>query len=81
MNLEIEEIVEILEGLVDDLSSKPKLALSNVIAELKEIPDEFEISDLMKIQEDLESVSLMANLDSFSRNEIINVLSMFETLF
>lgn len=81
MDLEIENIVESLENIVFDLSLRPREKLSNVIVELKKLPDEFETSDLMKIQEDLELISLMQNIDSYSRNEIINVLSIFETLF
>jgi len=82
MNPEIEEIVDILEGIVNDLSLKPRTNLSLVIEQLKKLPEEnIDVSELMKIQEDLEMVSLMPSIDSYSRNEIINVLSMFEMLF
>jgi len=82
MNCEIEVIVDILDGIVNDLSSKPKASLNFVLSDLKKLPeDDLDISELMKIQGDLEGVSLMPNLDSYSRNEIINVLSMFEMLF
>ncbi|MCA9496756.1 MAG: hypothetical protein KC589_07440 [Nanoarchaeota archaeon] len=73
------EIVDTLEMLLDDLPLKPKTLLSEIIAEIKAMED-FDTSEFMKIQDDLEVVSNMPCLDSFSRNEIINVLSLIETL-
>ena len=80
MDENISEIVDSLEFLVDDLPSKPKQKLQEIIDSLNTLDDEFETNELMKIQDDLEVVSNMANVDSFSRNEIINVLTLIETL-
>ena len=80
MDEQIQEIVDTLDMLVEDLPFKPKQKLSEIISELESLNDDFDTNELMKIQDDLEGVSNMGNLDSYSRNEIINVLSVIETL-
>lgn len=78
MENEISEIVEILECLIDEeVPLKARQQLESVISELQ---SEVDVEKLMKIQDDLEYVSNFSNVDSFVRNEIINILSKIETL-
>lgn len=79
MDATLSEIVDTLEMLLEDLPSKPKVKLQEIIEEFSSL-EEVEPSRIMKIQDDLELLSTSSNLDSFSRNEIINVLSLIETL-
>lgn len=79
MEEKLVEVVESLEILLDeDLSSKPRLKLQEIIEKIKDL-EEVEPSRIMEIQDDLEMLSAM-DLDSFSRNEIVNVLTLIETL-
>lgn len=76
---QILEIIDILESLLEDLPFKPKEELSKVISELKKTPLENET--LMKIQDDLEMISSFSTVDSFSRNEIINIITSIESIY
>jgi len=79
MNEKLSEILVILEDLLEeDLPSKSKQNLSLIVSELKK-PVNIEI--LLKIQDDLEYFSNTANIDSFVRNEIMNIIAEIETLF
>lgn len=72
-------IVEILESLLEDLPFKPKEELHKVILTLKK--NSLDSETLMKIQDDLEMISSMSSIDSFSRNEIINIVTEIESIY
>jgi phosphopantothenate synthetase len=74
----IQEYIEILESLLEDMPYKPKEELKRIINEMKKskIDSEF----LLKIQDDLEAFSATSNIDSFTRNEIMNIISDMELL-
>lgn len=75
----VSDIIDTLEMLLEELPFKPKSMLMEIIDEIKAMED-FDTSEFMKIQDELEVVSNMSCIDSFSRNEIINVLTLIETL-
>lgn len=75
----IENIVEILDSLLEDLPFKVKEELSLVIKVLKN--NSLDNEKLMKIQDDLEMISNMGSIDSFSRNEIINIVTEIESIY
>jgi hypothetical protein len=77
MEDEILDIVEILESLFEDISYKAKADLEVAIAMLKKPLDQ---EGLIKVQDQLEMVTSVSNLDSYTRNEIMNVLSIIESL-
>ncbi len=78
MSYDLAEIIEVLEGLLDEnLPSKSKLNLQKIVQELKTPMD---LEKLLKIQDDLEYFSNTANVDSFVRNEIMNIIAEIETL-
>lgn len=74
---DLEEFIEQLEMLLDDMVSKPKEKTLEVIKNLKNSSD---VESLIKIQDELESISNMSNIDSFTRNEMMNVIADLETL-
>lgn len=74
----IEFFIEVLEQLTPDMPNKPKTDLLVAIDMLKNFKDSLEY--LLKVQDQLEYVSNLPNLDSYSRNEIMNVLSELEFL-
>lgn len=78
MDSEILEVIEILEGLVVDLHSKSKTDLLNIIYELKK---PLNTQRFMEIQDSLEYFSSNSSIDSFTRTEIMNVISYLDTLF
>ena len=79
MNEKLSEIIETLEGLLEEnISSKPKQNLNEIILELKKPMD---LEKLLKIQDELEYFSNTANIDSFVRNEIMNIIAEIETLY
>ena len=71
------EIVETLESLVEDIPQKAKIQLVAIIVELK---SPLNLEKILKIRDDLDLFSNNHNIDSFTRNEIFNVLSIIETL-
>jgi len=73
----VDEIVETLEMLLDDMALKPKIRLNEIIENLK---GSLDLEKVLKIQDDLEHFSNTANIDSYTRNEIMNVLSLFDNL-
>lgn len=79
MNDEIEYFVDILESLVEDLSSKPKEQLRKIISTMKK--DSLLDEDLIKIQEDLEQFTAVFKIDSFTRTEIMNIITEIEVLY
>ena len=81
MDEQISEIVGMLEMIGDDMNQKARVELDKAIAELKAPEVELDTPALMKIQDQLEQISNMPNLDSFARNEIINTISIIETIY
>jgi uncharacterized protein (UPF0147 family) len=79
MNDEIEYFTETLESLVDDLSSKPKEELKKIITLLKK--ENLRDEDLIKIQEDLEQFTAVYKMDSFTRTEVMNIITEIEMLY
>ncbi len=78
MDKNISEIVSTLEELLDEnLSIKSKNDLSLIIDELKKSK---QVEELMKVQDDLEYFSSSANINSFIRNEIMNIIAEIETM-
>ncbi len=77
MESELLEVVEILEGLIEDLPSKPKHTLIEIISEIKKPMD---TERLMKVQDDLDFFVSNSSIDSFTRTEVMNILSFLETL-
>lgn len=71
------EIISTLQNLVDDIPQKAKIELIAIISELK---TELNLEKILKIRDDLDSFSNNCSIDSYTRNEIFNVLSLFETL-
>lgn len=81
MNSQIEEIVEVLEMILEDTTIPFKVdnKLKEIVIDLKN--ENLSSETLMKIQDDLEMMSAASNLDDFSRNEIINVVTLIETIY
>ncbi len=82
MNESIIEIIETLEMLSEDLPLKAKIQLDTVVDELKKVDMlDLDVNGLMKIQDDLEMISNTSNIDSFTRNEIINAVAVIEGIY
>ena len=80
MNSQIEEITEVLEMILEDsLPYKVHNKLQEILNELKK--ENLSNDTLMRIQDDLEMLGSNSNLDDFSRNEIINVVTYIETIY
>ncbi|MFP4402285.1 MAG: hypothetical protein ACLFPL_03545 [Candidatus Nanoarchaeia archaeon] len=79
MNDEIEYFVETLESLVDDLSSKPREELKKIILFLKK--NDLKSDELIKVQEDLEQFTAMYKMDSFTRTEVMNIITEIEMIY
>jgi uncharacterized protein (UPF0147 family) len=77
MNQEISEIVELLNSLLEDAPYKAKAEIQIAI---NMFTDELTQEDLIKIQDQLELISNISNIDSYTRNEIYNILSIIEGL-
>lgn len=78
---EINEILISLGDIIEFLPVKQKNLLLNIIENLKILKDEINTTELLKIEEELESLSNVSCVDSFSRNEILNVISLIETMY
>ena len=72
------EIIDVLEGLVDDMPVKPREELLRAIDLLKSVNGDIET--LLKAQDQLEHVGSIPNIDTFSRSEISNILTEIEEL-
>ncbi len=77
MELEIMEVVDILESLLEDTSAKVRVEIEAAISLLNSAKD---AEDLLAVQDQLEIISNMSNVDSYTRNEIFNVSSLIESL-
>lgn len=71
------EMAQVLDMIVEELPLKAKEVVESIIKNLEANPNS---EMLFKIQDQLEVVSNMGNIDSFSRNEIINVIAGLDGL-
>ena len=78
MNEEIMEIAELLSDLLEDVPSKVRTEIEVAIKMLG--VQEIDQEGLIKVQEQLELVSNMNNIDSYSRSEILNIISDLENM-
>lgn len=74
---QLQEVIDTLDMLLEDIPLKAKDSLTQIIKTLKSSP---KVDDLMKIQDELESVSNFPNVDYYSRNEIMNVIALIESI-
>ncbi len=74
----ISELIEVLESLIED--DTPQKIRNEIDYAIKLLNDASEVEDLIKAQEQLEVITSMSSLDSFTRNEIYNVLNAIEEL-
>jgi uncharacterized protein (UPF0147 family) len=83
MNEIYQEIIDVLsQVLEDDLPQQIKLELENILDYFKNFSEsQIETSQLIKFQDDLEDISNSPKLDDFSRTELMNVISLIETLY
>ena len=72
----LEQCASVLEELVDEMPHKIKEETLKVIKDLKSKPS---VEKLLKIQDDLESISSM-NVNNFTRNEVMNVVAEIESI-
>jgi uncharacterized protein (UPF0147 family) len=77
MEDELIEIIDILEFLIVDLPVKVRSEIEEVIENLNKSTDP---EMLLKIRDDLESISNMSNVDSYSRNELMNAIASLESI-
>lgn len=73
----LDEVIYTLEMLVDDAPFKAKDQMNSTIKALKSDP---KVDVLLKAQDDLENVSNVPNMDYYSRNEIMNVIAVLESI-
>ncbi len=79
---EIAEIIETLEPLLEDLPLKIRISFDNILHDLKQVDENnLDVNRLMKIQDEMEVISNMSNLDSFTRNEIMNSIAVIESIY
>jgi uncharacterized protein (UPF0147 family) len=74
---ELEIFAEEVESLLEDMPLKPRERLEALVKEMRNNPD---VDRLIKIQDELEDISNMQNVDSYTRNEIMNVITSLEPL-
>lgn len=73
----IDELFDILKMLIEeDFSLKIKTALVNVF---KLVNPNLDDEGLLKIQDELESISNMNNVGDFCRTELMNLITSIET--
>ncbi|MFW6026281.1 MAG: hypothetical protein ACOC16_00495 [Nanoarchaeota archaeon] len=75
MQQEVKEIIEILTNLIEDAPFKAKLQIEIII---KMFDNELTQDNLIKIQDNLEYLSNIPSIDSYTRNEVYNILSIIE---
>ena len=78
MDEDIAQMADLLESLLDDLPFKAKEQLQSVVDQLREDVDS---EKLMKIQDELELITSAANIDSFARTEIMNIVKEIESIY
>lgn len=77
MEQEISEIIEILVSLLEDVPLKARQEIEIAINMLKKPLSQ---EGLIKVQEQLEIITNINNIDSYTRNEIYNAISIIESL-
>lgn len=75
MNEEICEIAELLTDLLGDVPSKVRVEIEVAI---KMLERELDQEGVISLQEQLEVISNMSNIDSYTRSEILNIISDLE---
>ncbi len=79
MNSQLEEIFDILEMLLEeDMPSKIRSELLLIQTTLKQ---DTSTQTLMKVQDDVESLSNNSQLDDYMRNELINLVPLIESIY
>ena len=80
-NEDIGEILESLEDIKGDstVPKNVKLKIDEIISTLKRTDIEISIK-VDKAQQDLEEISSDSNLQTFTRTQLWNIVSMLETL-
>ncbi len=73
----IEEIIETLEMLKEDMPLKAKQETDEIIKMLRNT--NLTDKEIVEIQERIEELSNL-NIDSFTRNELLNIESLLENL-
>ena len=79
MEQEISYFKETLQSLVEDLNARSKEALEKIISKLD--AQDIEQEELIKIQEDLEQFTAVYKMDSFTRTEIMNIITEIEMIY
>ena len=74
---EVIELVEVLEMLLEDFPTKVRSEMESII---KAMNDANTVEEILKIQDSLEVITNTANLDNYSRNEIMNVIAAIESI-
>ena len=72
------EIVEVLESLIEDMPMRARVELESIIVDLKK--PNLNMERVLGLQDRLEAFCGSSSIDSYSRAEIYNVLSLFENL-
>ncbi|MCA9486270.1 MAG: UPF0147 family protein [Candidatus Woesearchaeota archaeon] len=81
MNEVIEEVIEMLEVLLEEeLAPKVRTIIEEVLSSLKALDEEPDSQEIIKIQDELETLTNSGQIDSFARNELFNVTSLLESL-
>lgn len=73
---ELDEYVELFETLLDDFDSKPKQEGEKILKLLK---SDLNTENLLKIQEDLETLTNF-NIDKYSRTVIMDLVTCIESI-
>lgn len=74
---DITDVIDVLYSLLEDSSLKVKVQLESIIKLLESDLDE---ETLIKIQDKLEILCDISSIDSYTRSEIYNVLSVIDSL-
>jgi len=76
---DVQELTDSLSMLIEeeDLSAKIRINLSTILTQLNSNVD---VEGMLKVQDDLENISNMNNLTDFCRNELINIISLIDTM-
>jgi uncharacterized protein (UPF0147 family) len=74
---EILELIECLEEIVNDVPSKIRVDLQNIIKNFKIANSS---DDLLKLQDELEALTNTSSLGSFERSEIMNIVTSIESI-
>lgn len=79
MTSQINDILDILESILEeDISSKVRLEIEKIVLILKK---DNSSQTLMKVQDEVESLSSSSHLDDYVRNELINLGPLIESTY